>query len=56
VLRLRGKGIARRDASHGDAYVTLKVVMPSQPDAELEGFVAQWRPAANDNPRQAMSA
>jgi DnaJ-class molecular chaperone len=56
VLRLRGKGVARKDGSHGDAYVTLKVVMPSKPDAELEGFVAQWRPAANDNPRQAMSA
>ena len=55
VLRLKGKGVVRRDGGHGDAYVTLKVVMPSNPDPELERMIAQWRPAAGDNPRQAMS-
>jgi DnaJ-class molecular chaperone len=54
VLRLKGKGVVRRDGSHGDAYVTLKVVMPSEPDPELERMITQWRPAAGDNPRQAM--
>src|SRR5262245_18614311 len=35
VLRLRGKGAARADGSRGDEYVTLKVVLPEKPDAEL---------------------
>jgi DnaJ-class molecular chaperone len=55
VLRLKGKGVARKDG-HGDEYVTLKVVMPSKPDPELEKMIAQWRPAVTDNPRQAMDA
>jgi DnaJ-class molecular chaperone len=56
VLRLRGKGVHRPDGGSGDEYVTLKVVLPAKPDPELEKFVAQWRPAAADNPRQAMEA
>jgi DnaJ-class molecular chaperone len=56
VLRLRGKGVHRPDGGSGDEYVTLKVVLPEKPDPELEKFVAQWRPAAADNPRQAMEA
>lgn len=56
VLRLRGKGIPRPTGGNGDEYVTLKVVLPEKPDPELERFVAQWRPAAADNPRQAMEA
>jgi DnaJ-class molecular chaperone len=56
VLRLRGKGVHRPDGGSGDEYVTLKVVLPEKPDPELEKFVAQWRPAAADTPRQAMEA
>jgi DnaJ-class molecular chaperone len=56
VLRLRGKGVPRPTGGNGDEYVTLKVVLPEKPDPELEKFVAQWRPAAADNPRQAMEA
>jgi DnaJ-class molecular chaperone len=56
VLRLRGKGVHRPDGGSGDEYVTLNVVLPAKPDPELEKFVAQWRPAAADNPRQAMEA
>jgi DnaJ-class molecular chaperone len=56
VLRLRGKGVPRPTGASGDEYVTLKVVLPEKPDPELEKFVAQWRPAAADNPRQAMEA
>jgi DnaJ-class molecular chaperone len=55
VLRLKGKGVPRKDGQ-GDAYVTLKVVMPSKPDPELEKMIAEWRPVATDNPRQAMDA
>jgi DnaJ-class molecular chaperone len=56
VLRLRGKGVPRPTGGGGDEYVTLKVVLPDKPDPELEKFVAQWRPAEADNPRQAMEA
>jgi len=42
MLRLRGKGVARRDGARGDQYVKLKVVLPEKPDAELREFVERW--------------
>ena len=54
ALRLRGKGVPRADGGKGDEFVTLRVVLPEQPDAELEKFIAQWR--GNYSPRQAMEA
>jgi DnaJ-class molecular chaperone len=51
VLRLKGKGAPHPDGGRGDAYVTLQVALPKEPDLELERFVAQWRPKA-DIPRQ----
>lgn len=51
-LRLRGKGAPRADGGHGDEYVTLKVVLPDQPDAELEEFVRRWAAGGEQNPRQ----
>ena len=56
VLRLKGRGVPRSDGSRGDEYVTLKVMLPSKPDAELEKLIAQWRVAPTDNPRQTMEA
>jgi DnaJ-class molecular chaperone len=56
VLRLKGKGAPRTDGSHGDEYVTLKIVLPDNPDLELEKFIAQWQPAAVHNPRETMGA
>jgi DnaJ-class molecular chaperone len=53
VLRLKGRGVPRSDGSKGDQYVTLKLVLPQQPDPELEKFVARWQPVA-DHPRQSM--
>ena len=44
VLRLKGKG-APHHGGHGDAYVTLKVMLPDKPDGELEKLIAQWRAA-----------
>jgi DnaJ-class molecular chaperone len=49
-LRLRGKGAARADGTHGDEYVTLKIVLPERPDPELEKFAAAW--SADWNPRR----
>ena len=42
VLRLRGKGVPRRDGTRGDQYVKLKVVLPDRPDAEFKDFVERW--------------
>jgi DnaJ-class molecular chaperone len=52
TLRLKGKGVARRDGSHGDELVKLKVMTPAQPDAELESFLSNWTP--NYDPRRDM--
>ena len=43
-LRLKGKGVPRRNASRGDEYVTLKIMLPDKPDPELERFMAKWQP------------
>lgn len=52
VLRLKGKGVPRQDGRRGDELVTLKVMLPEEPDPELEKFIARWRGAYS--PRQAM--
>jgi DnaJ-class molecular chaperone len=56
ALRLKGKGLPRSDESRGDEYVTLKVVLPEKPDAELENFVLNWRAGKTYDPRQRMAA
>ena len=53
VLRLKGKGVARGDR-RGDELVRLKVMMPTQPEPELEAFLSGWKPAAPYDPRQDM--
>lgn len=53
VLRLKGKGVPRRDGSRGDAYMTLRIVLPEAPDADLERFVADWS-GKSYNPRKDM--
>ena len=52
VLRLRGKGVARKGQPGGDEYVTLKVVLPDQPDAELEEFATRWKAGQSFDPRR----
>ncbi len=42
-LRIKGKGgLAPNGRTRGDHYVTLKVVLPDQPDAELAELVEKW--------------
>jgi DnaJ-class molecular chaperone len=55
TLRLRGKGAPRAEGGRGDAYATLKVVLPDKPDPELEAFVSRWSGKAYD-PRRSMEA
>jgi DnaJ-class molecular chaperone len=56
VLRLRGKGAQRSDKTHGDEYVTLKIVLPPQLDAEIEEFARRWQAGQSQNPRQHLEA
>jgi DnaJ-class molecular chaperone len=51
VLRLRGKGAPRSDKTHGDEYVTLKIVLPQQLDPEIEEFARRWQAGQAQNPR-----
>jgi DnaJ-class molecular chaperone len=55
VMRLKGKGVARR-GGHGDEFVKLKVVLPTEPNPELEKFLASWSPGANYDPRKGMQS
>jgi len=41
-LRLRGRGVARKGGAAGDQYVTLKLVLPKEPDSALKDFVKSW--------------
>lgn len=43
VLRLRGKGVPQHGTTAaGDHYVTLQVVLPDPPDADLIRFIESW--------------
>ncbi len=53
VLRLKGKGVARR-GGHGDELVTLKVMLPSEANPELEAFLSTWAPGPSYDPRREM--
>ena len=54
VLRLRGKGVKRSDGSFGDAYVTLKIVLPEGSDADLTAFVKDWAQKHPYDPRRGL--
>jgi len=54
TLRLKGKGIARRDGTRGDVYATLMIVLPEKPDPALKEFAAGWSGGKGYNPRRAM--
>ena len=53
VLRLRGKGVKTRSGA-GDERVKLKVMMPTGAEPELDAFLADWKPAADYDPRKGM--
>ena len=53
VLRIRGKGVKKRDGA-GDELVKLKVMMPTEPEPELEAFIAGWKPSPTYDPRKEM--
>lgn len=53
VLRLRGKGMVRGGTTPGDEYVTLRLTLPAEPDAELQDFVSRWGTTKPHETRQA---
>lgn len=52
VLRLKGRGVPRADGSRGDAFATLRVVLPEGRDAELEAFLRGWKAGRAHDPRR----
>jgi DnaJ-class molecular chaperone len=51
-LRLKGKGAPKRGGGFGDQFISLEVVLPKEPDLELEAFVAHWKSGTTSNPRK----
>jgi DnaJ-class molecular chaperone len=52
-LRLKERGIKdRKTGKHGDQFVTLKIVLPDQPDDELKSFVERWAAKNRHDPRK----
>lgn len=57
TLRVRGKGVTRRDGSHGDLLVTVEVVVPERLNQEAREALGSYAAAAGvTNPRQALFA
>ncbi len=54
ILRLKGQGVARANGSQGDQFITLKIMLPTAPDASLEKFIGDWQPITEQNPRESM--
>jgi molecular chaperone DnaJ len=57
VLRVRGKGIVRRDGQAGDLLVTLQVSVPAKLDAAAQAALETYASAtAGDDPRPELTA
>ncbi|HXW70175.1 MAG TPA: J domain-containing protein [Methylocella sp.] len=54
TLRLRGKGLPNAKGSAGDLLVTLKIVLPDEPDGELTSLMRKWETQKPYNPRGGM--
>ena len=55
TLRLRGKGLpAAGGQPAGDLLVTLRIVLPDEPDPELEALMKRWRINRAYKPRDGM--
>ena len=54
VMRLRGRGVARKGRAKGDQKVTLQVVVPKDIDDGLREFLTEWRKTHPFDPRADM--
>ncbi|WOJ90017.1 DnaJ C-terminal domain-containing protein [Methylocapsa polymorpha] len=55
TLRLRGKGLPQPHGPAGDLLVTLRIVLPDEPDAELTSLMRKWESQKPYNPRGDMA-
>lgn len=42
-LRLKGRGLSDAKGKRGDLYARIVLMLPDQPDAQLEAFAERWR-------------
>jgi molecular chaperone DnaJ len=56
VLRVRGKGVSKRDGSHGDLLVTVEVAVPQKLSDEAREALQAFAAALPDDPRAHLSA
>jgi molecular chaperone DnaJ len=56
TLRVRGKGVAKRDGSKGDLLVTVDVAVPQKLSDEAKAALASYAEAQPDDPRQHLNA
>lgn len=54
ILRLRGRGVTRANSEAGDELIELRIVAPPVIDAELAGYLTEWRKTHAYDPRSAM--
>jgi DnaJ-class molecular chaperone len=54
TFRVKGKGLPSKDGN-GDLYATIRVVLPDDPDPELEQLMKKWRDGKPYDPRRDMS-
>lgn len=52
LLRLKGKGFPNKHGGHGDMLMSVKIVLPSEPDERLKEFMQTWAEGERFNPRQ----
>lgn len=56
VLRLKGRGLPKPKGGHGDLLVSLRIVLPSEPDPELEALMKKWRDENPYEPRSKLAS
>ena len=54
TFRVRGKGLPSK-GGHGDLYATVRIVLPTIKDPELEALMRKWRDSMPYDPRKDMT-
>lgn len=52
TLRLRGKGLPNAQGGAGDLLVTLRIMLPDEPDADLVSLMREWQTQKPYDPRR----